>query len=69
MSSSGGAVVTGAGRGLGRLIAGLLIDRGHEVLVTDLDEAAAVAVAVGARSACERPRTRRTRRGGRRCGL
>jgi short-subunit dehydrogenase len=27
------------------LIAGLLVDRGHEVLVTDLDEAAAVAVA------------------------
>jgi NAD(P)-dependent dehydrogenase (short-subunit alcohol dehydrogenase family) len=37
----GGAVVTGAGRGLGRLIAGLLVERGHQVLVTDLDEAAA----------------------------
>ncbi|HWJ67867.1 MAG TPA: SDR family oxidoreductase [Nocardioides sp.] len=37
----GGAVVTGAGRGLGRQIAGLLVERGHTVLVTDLDEAAA----------------------------
>ncbi|MDQ8703858.1 SDR family oxidoreductase [Streptomyces sp. LHD-70] len=36
-----GAVVTGAGRGLGRLIAALLVERGHRVLVTDLDEAAA----------------------------
>jgi short-subunit dehydrogenase len=44
-STRGGAVVTGAGRGLGRLLAGLLVDRGHEVLVTDLDEAAAAAVA------------------------
>ena len=41
MSTRGGAVVTGAGRGLGRLIAGLLVERGHHVLVTDLDEAAA----------------------------
>ena len=32
-----GAVVTGAGRGLGRLLARLLVDRGHQVLVTDLD--------------------------------
>ena len=45
MSTSGGAVVTGAGRGLGRLIAGLLVDRGHDVLVTDLDGGAAAAVA------------------------
>ena len=36
-----GAVVTGAGRGLGRQIAELLADRGHRVLVTDVDEAAA----------------------------
>ncbi|WP_406146185.1 SDR family oxidoreductase [Streptomyces sp. NBC_01012] len=36
-----GAVVTGAGRGLGRLIARLLVERGHTVLVTDVDEAAA----------------------------
>lgn len=36
-----GAVVTGAGRGLGRLLAELLHERGHTVLVTDLDEAAA----------------------------
>ena len=41
----GGAVVTGAGRGLGRLIAGLLVDRDHQVLVTDLDGEAAAAVA------------------------
>lgn len=36
-----GAVVTGAGRGLGRQIAELLVRRGHTVLVTDVDEAAA----------------------------
>lgn len=35
------AVVTGAGRGLGKLIAALLVQRGHQVLVTDLDEQAA----------------------------
>lgn len=40
-----GAVVTGAGRGLGRLIAELLVERGHQVLVTDVDEAAARATA------------------------
>ncbi|MCF6376366.1 SDR family NAD(P)-dependent oxidoreductase [Nocardioides KLBMP 9356] len=45
MSTLGGAVVTGAGRGLGRLVAGLLVDRGHDVLVTDLDGEAAAAVA------------------------
>ena len=44
-TTRGGAVVTGAGRGLGRLLAGLLVDRGHEVLVTDLDGSAAAAVA------------------------
>lgn len=33
----GGAVVTGAGRGLGRQLAELLADRGHRVLVTDAD--------------------------------
>lgn len=38
---SGGAVVTGAGRGLGRQIAELLVERGYEVLVTDVDEEAA----------------------------
>ncbi|MFG1912066.1 SDR family oxidoreductase [Kribbella sp. NPDC048928] len=32
-----GAVVTGAGRGLGRQIAGLLIERGYTVLLTDVD--------------------------------
>ncbi|GAB2854687.1 SDR family oxidoreductase [Nocardioides pacificus] len=36
-----GAVVTGAGRGLGRQIAELLAARGHQVLVTDVDGAAA----------------------------
>ncbi|GGP55952.1 SDR family oxidoreductase [Streptomyces calvus] len=40
-----GAVVTGAGRGLGRLIAALLAERGHRVLVTDIDAAAARATA------------------------
>lgn len=43
--SRGGAVVTGAGRGLGKLIAALLVERGHQVLVADLDEAAAQATA------------------------
>lgn len=37
----GTAVVTGAGRGIGREIARLLVARGLEVLVTDVDEAAA----------------------------
>lgn len=41
MSPRGGAVVTGAGRGLGRQIAGLLVERGYRVLVTDVDETAA----------------------------
>lgn len=36
-----GAVVTGAGRGLGRQVAALLVERGHTVLVTDLDADAA----------------------------
>ena len=39
--AASGAVVTGAGRGLGRQIAALLVERGHTVLVTDLDEASA----------------------------
>ena len=39
--SPAGAVVTGAGRGLGRQLAELLATRGHRVLVTDVDEAAA----------------------------
>ena len=34
----GGAVVTGAGRGLGRAIATMLARRGHDVLVTDLEQ-------------------------------
>jgi NADP-dependent 3-hydroxy acid dehydrogenase YdfG len=40
-----GAVVTGAGRGLGRLIAQGLVARGHTVLVTDVDAASATRVA------------------------
>ncbi|MDH3200456.1 MAG: SDR family oxidoreductase [Myxococcales bacterium] len=39
------AVVTGAGKGLGRRIAGGLADKGFAVLVTDVDEAAAKATA------------------------
>lgn len=40
-----GAVVTGAGRGLGKQIAALLVERGYHVLVTDVDAAAAQATA------------------------
>jgi NAD(P)-dependent dehydrogenase (short-subunit alcohol dehydrogenase family) len=40
-----GALVTGAGRGLGARIAALLAERGHVVHVTDLDPEAAAAVA------------------------
>lgn len=39
------AVVTGAGRGLGRCIAERLARRGHHVIVTDIDAAAASATA------------------------
>ena len=39
------AVVTGAGRGLGRCIAERLAKRGHHVIVTDIDEVAAAATA------------------------
>ncbi|WP_338483027.1 SDR family NAD(P)-dependent oxidoreductase [Streptomyces sp. SCSIO 75703] len=45
--SPAGAVVTGAGRGLGRMLAALLVERGHRVLVTDIDEDAARATATG----------------------
>jgi NAD(P)-dependent dehydrogenase (short-subunit alcohol dehydrogenase family) len=45
--SPAGAVVTGAGRGLGRLIAAALAERGHHVLVTDVDADAAHATAAG----------------------
>jgi short-subunit dehydrogenase len=41
----GTAVVTGAGRGIGREIARLLVGRGLEVLLTDVDEATARASA------------------------
>ncbi|KRF30686.1 SDR family oxidoreductase [Nocardioides sp. Soil805] len=40
-----GALVTGAGRGLGARIAALLAERGHVVHVTDVDPEAAAAVA------------------------
>lgn len=48
--SGGAAVVTGAGRGLGRAVARLLVERGHDVLVTDIDAEAArhAAAVVGA---------------------
>ena len=39
------AVVTGAGRGIGRAIATELVGRGYEVVVTDLDAASASATA------------------------
>src|SRR5699024_11553516 len=39
------ALVTGAGRGLGRDIAALLADRGYQVTVTDLDAETAAAAA------------------------
>lgn len=45
MSARGGALVTGAGRGLGREIALALAARGHAVHVTDVDGEAAAAVA------------------------
>lgn len=45
MTSPGVAVVTGAARGIGFAIAGRLADRGHQVLMTDLDGAAAQAAA------------------------
>src|SRR3546814_7803322 len=43
--SQQGAVVTGAGRGLGKQIARLLAERGHRVLVTDVDAVTAQAAA------------------------
>lgn len=45
MSPRTGALVTGAGRGLGAQLAALLADRGHLVMVTDLDGEAARATA------------------------
>jgi NAD(P)-dependent dehydrogenase (short-subunit alcohol dehydrogenase family) len=44
-SGVGGAVVTGAARGLGRAIATMLARRGHDVLVTDLEHSDAQAAA------------------------
>src|SRR5687768_10730590 len=43
--SSNVAVVTGAGRGLGRKIAERLARRGYHVLATDIDEGAALVTA------------------------
>lgn len=43
--SAAAAVVTGAGRGLGKEVARLLVARGYAVLVTDLDATAAQAAA------------------------
>lgn len=45
MADAGIAVVTGAGRGLGEQIAARLARRGHRVVVTDIDAAAAAATA------------------------
>lgn len=49
---SDAAVVTGAGRGLGRELALMLAERGHRVLVTDVDadSARAVAAEIGERA-------------------
>jgi NAD(P)-dependent dehydrogenase (short-subunit alcohol dehydrogenase family) len=44
-SATGGALVTGGGRGLGARVAEVLADRGHLVHVTDVDLAAARATA------------------------
>ena len=49
MSARGGAVVTGAGRGLGREIATMLARRGYVVVVTDLEEPVAAAAAATVR--------------------
>lgn len=46
-----GAIVTGAGRGIGRAIAALLAAEGASVLVADLDEATAAATAADLRAA------------------
>jgi NAD(P)-dependent dehydrogenase (short-subunit alcohol dehydrogenase family) len=48
------AVVTGAGRGLGRAIAQRLARRGHHVVVTDIDLAAAEATAKSIGGSAER---------------
>lgn len=45
MTAKAGAVVTGAGRGVGKLVARMLVERGYTVLVTDVDEATATATA------------------------
>ncbi|KOV78037.1 SDR family oxidoreductase [Nocardia sp. NRRL S-836] len=45
MTARAGAVVTGAGRGVGKLVARMLVERGYTVLVTDVDEATATATA------------------------
>ncbi len=49
-STRGGAVVTGAGRGLGAEIAKRLADKGFDVTVTDVDASAAEGVAADLRA-------------------
>src|SRR5439155_18221405 len=48
------AVVTGAGRGLGRAIAERLARRGHHVFATDIDGGAAAATAAAIAGSSER---------------
>jgi NAD(P)-dependent dehydrogenase (short-subunit alcohol dehydrogenase family) len=59
MATHGGALVTGAARGLGLAVARALVRRGHAVHLTDVDEAAAseAAHALG-ESACTGRRAR-----------
>jgi short-subunit dehydrogenase len=45
VTGASGAVVTGAGRGLGRALAAMLADRGYAVHITDVDPATAKAAA------------------------
>ena len=51
-----GAIVTGAGRGIGRGIAALLAAEGASVLVADVDEAAAAPLVAAIDAALRDPR-------------